>query len=1554
MRELPSQARLYAIVAEKRDLQEEPAPVRRNNSQFDWALMRLDNSVRRTGRITKGLLQKVFESTCRSGGPGGNQALLLLRSCGSLLPELSLAERTEFAHKIWDKLQKLGVVYDVSHYNALLKVYLQNEYKFSPTDFLAKMERANIHPNRILGFMKTKDLAVTEAVFSALVTGHARAGDMENAENILTVMKEAGIEPGPDTYLALLNAYAEKGDIDHVKQILEKVEKSDHYLMDRDLFQIIVTFAKAGYPQYVSEILEKITYERRYLPDAMNLILLLVTEKLEDTAFQILLALPVSKEENINVFGSFFLRHCVTMNTPAEKLIDYCKKLREAKLHNASLQFTLHCALLANKTALAKAVMQALKEEGFPIRTHYFWPLLAGHQKTKNVQGVMDTLKIMNELGVDPDQDTYVNYVFPCFDDVKSVRAALQENECLPQSNAFAQAEVRSEAKNGNLENILSKNIDLWSKITELLYKNGRYCQDPQGPSEAVGYFLYNLIDSMSDSEVQAKEEHLRQYFHQLKEMGVKVPENIYKGIRNLLDNYHVPELIKSHQLASSDLESTLEKLKAESQPVGDALKQLVLALCAEENMQKALEVKAKYESDMVIGGYAALINLCCRHDNAADALSLKQEFDRLDPSAVLDTAKYIGLVKVLGKHGKLQDAINILKEMKEKDVVIKDATVTSFFHILNGAALRGEIETVKQLHESIVTLGLAKPSTNISLPLVTVHLEKDDLPAALEASIDCHEKYKILPRIHDVLCKLIEKGETDLIQKAMDFVSQEQGEMTMLYDLFFAFLQTGNHKEAKKIIERSVIPRLSTRSSVPVSVCSCLTFFPVLNSCPLYLLIRHRLHFQSSVAHAGGSCTIEDMLQLTWLYREEKEEGCHVSLLAVTGRPLHSSCHALLLSLCSPDTLPPAWELSKQLSLKFVSLLFVSFSSILLKLRILLCASSPDTSAGVSFSAVPKLLLCVSESSGKGQRLKTQERSEVQCLPTSSLAIGYRVKSASGERCTYMLFTALTRGSGHGIKTPGAECGVVLLSSAPGEAKGRGPPESGGQPGQQSKPGYICGSELIRGNKLSSRESYGVSYMLCGGSVFQTPGMRARPARLQWFCDRCISGNQVETLEKLVELTQKLFECDRDQMYYNLLKLHKINGDWQRADGVWNKMQEENIIPRERTLQLLAEILKSSNQEVPFDVPELWFEDDRPSLKSSSTPAVETDTEKMLLNACRLRKNKDAYNIFLKAQKRNIVFSSETYSTLIGLLLKKDDFTQAMQVKDFAETHIKGFTLNDAANSLLIITQVRRDYLKVALATLKAALDLEQIPSKLAITRLIQAFAVKGDLESIEAIQSMVNGLDAIDLSRMVFINNIALAQMKNNNIDVAIESIEHMLTSENPTIEPQYFGLSYLFRKVIEEQMEPALEKLSIMSERLANQFALYKPVTDLFLQLVDSGKVDEARALLERCGAIAEQSSILLVFCLRSAGKPKKAPVLKTLLELIPELREKREAYSSSMKSYALDKDVTSAKALYEHLTAKNVELDDLFLKRYATLLKDVGEPVPFTEPPVSTLN
>ncbi|EMP42593.1 Leucine-rich PPR motif-containing protein [Chelonia mydas] len=655
---------------------------------------------------------------------------------------------------------RTGAVYDASHYNALLKVYLQNEHKFSPTEFLSKMEQANVQPNRV--------------TYQRLIAAYCNEGDiegardMENAENILSVMRDAGIEPGPDTYLALLNAYAEKGDINNIKQILEKVEKMEGYFMDRDLMQVIFSLAKAGYPQYVQDILSHMRYERGYIPDAMNLSLNLITQGLEDIAFQVFKSFPTLPSENHSEssmdYGNFFLRHCVTTDK-------VCKMLSSYQTYNCMV-------------------------------------------------GTMEVLKALHELGVEPDVETYTNYVLTNFDDIQTFRALLQENGCPFETEGLSVAELRHEAIYGTLEKVLSllsspsmpsvdlfnfkgclilgfkrsNDVDLWSKITELLYKDGRYCQTPPGPTEAVGYFLYNLIDSMSDSEVQAKEEHLRQYFHQLKKMDI-----ILLADREKLSVADIP---KNTELGVSALEEELEKLKAEKQPIGNVLKQLIVALCAEENMQKALEVKAKYESDMVVGGYAALINLCCRHDNVEDAMNLKEEVFRKDSSVALDTNKYLALVKVLGKHGRLEDAINILKEMKERDIPIKDTTVTSFFHILNAAAMRGEAETVNRLHESILMLGLAKPSANLCSPLITVHLEKDDVPAALEATIDCCKKYGKIPRLHDILCRLIEQGNTDLLQKAMDFVSQERGEMTMLYDIFFAFLNTGKYKEAKKIIE--------------------------------------------------------------------------------------------------------------------------------------------------------------------------------------------------------------------------------------------------------------------------------------------------------------------------------------------------------------------------------------------------------------------------------------------------------------------------------------------------------------------------------------------------------------------------------------------------------------------------------------------------------------------------------------------------------------------------------------------------------------------------------
>ncbi|XP_062852053.1 leucine-rich PPR motif-containing protein, mitochondrial [Trichomycterus rosablanca] len=1347
--------RCYSAAAERKGaVKEEPSVAIRAKQaqQFDWALAKLDSSVRRTGRVTKTLIQRIFHDICRTGYPSGNQALLLLRSCGSLLPEMPLEERSQLAHRVWEKLQELGATYDVSHYNALLKVYLQNEYTFSPTDFLAKMEAANVQPNRvtyqrliaaycqngdiegaskILGFMKSKDLPITEAVFNSLLTGHSHAGDMASAENILSVMRGAGIEPGPDTYLALIMAYAKDGNIAKIKETVDLAESKDAGLMDRDLMQVVFSLARAGHQQYVPDIVERMRHERGYVPDAMNLCLSLTTQGFEDTAFTLLKTFPSLQTESqdgetLDV-GNFFLRHCVNMNKSPEKLVAFCKELKNSNLHSAPLQFTLYCALESKNTALAVEVMKKMKEEGLPVRSHYFWPLLTKHQKDKNTPGTLEVLKAMQELNVTLDIDTYSSYVLPTFPSVDSARVALKEAGCAVDTDDFAAAEVRALATSGDLAGLYSllsspsfpavslsafrgslitgfrgsKDVENMTKITELLYKDSRFGETETERAENTAYFLFNLFDGMTETDVQAKEEILRQYLHQLKDVNITIHVNIYKGIRNILNLYHVPELIKDvlglvdretseDGIALTDtsipkglegklviLERKLEEQKSQGVPAGRTFRQLIGALCSEENLTRALELKAQNEKEMTASCYALLINLCCRHDNPEEALNLKRELARMDSEVSLDANKYLSLVRVLSKHGKLEEAVDILKEMKEKDVRVTDTTVTMLFHTLNAAALKGDVNTIRRLQDVIFTLGLAKPTSNLCSPLVSAHLESGDLTGALEASMECQKQYNQLPRIHDIICRLIDKGDTDLLQKAMDFVSQERGEMTMLYDLFFAFMQTGRFKEARKIIE--------------------------------------------------------------------------------------------------------------------------------------------------------------------------------------------------------------------------------------------------------------------------------------------TPGLRARAGRLQWFAEKCIAGQQMEPLEHMVEITAKLFECDRDEMYHYMLRLCKDINDWRKAEAVWTKMQEENVIPRERTLRLLADVLKSNNQEVPFEVPEMWYEhsdgedhSEEGNLKGKTSPNVSRevsphDYHLSVVTLSKRGKIEEALKIVNESNKKGVALGAGSYDILIKALLAKGNLEDAMAVKNIASKHLAEFKLSEVANNLHIVTLVKQGQVKAALVSFKEMLQADQVPSQLAITRLVQGLGRHGHVESIQEVEGMIKSLGtSINLSYMVFVNNTALGHITNGNIAGAVELLESVYTQDPET--PQK-SIAFVFRKILEANNDDALDKLSAMAERLCNHFACYRPATDLFLQYIDTGRTDNAKFLLQRCAAVAEQKTAMEAFMAKVSQKPGQAEKVKSLIKLVPDFTDKEKLSTYLIKCYSMDKDLASAKALYRQIQAEGQQINELSLKRLALLYKNAGEAVPFEEPPES---
>lgn len=66
-----------------------------------------------------------------------------------------------------------------------------------------------------------------------------------------------------------------------------------------------------------------------------------------------------------------------------------------------------------------------------------------------------------------------------------------------------------------------------------------------------------------------------------------------------------------------------------------------------------------------------------------------------------------------------------MLKEMKEKEVVMDDTHVTMLFHVLNALAAKGDAATIQQLQDTVFALGLAKPTANLCSPLITAYLDR-------------------------------------------------------------------------------------------------------------------------------------------------------------------------------------------------------------------------------------------------------------------------------------------------------------------------------------------------------------------------------------------------------------------------------------------------------------------------------------------------------------------------------------------------------------------------------------------------------------------------------------------------------------------------------------------------------------------------------------------------------------------------------------------------------------------------------------------------------------
>lgn len=129
-------------------------------------------------------------------------------------------ERCKLVQDVWADIERKQCTMEIAHYNALLKVFIENEYTFCSEEFMQKIERAKLQPNEWVKISKVVErqpfmcrfstLLIRET-YQMLLEDHARKANMKGLLDIMSTMQEKGYPLTHSIISAAILCYGEQG-----------------------------------------------------------------------------------------------------------------------------------------------------------------------------------------------------------------------------------------------------------------------------------------------------------------------------------------------------------------------------------------------------------------------------------------------------------------------------------------------------------------------------------------------------------------------------------------------------------------------------------------------------------------------------------------------------------------------------------------------------------------------------------------------------------------------------------------------------------------------------------------------------------------------------------------------------------------------------------------------------------------------------------------------------------------------------------------------------------------------------------------------------------------------------------------------------------------------------------------------------------------------------------------------------------------------------------------------------------------------------------------------
>ncbi|CAB3371624.1 Hypothetical predicted protein [Cloeon dipterum] len=759
----------------------------RQENTLDKSLRKIDQEARRAGRISKRELDEILDEIKQSRSATSSQSLMVIRFCGSMVPEEHPEVRTKLVQNIWNTLESLGVPMDISHYNALLRVYWENGHQFSPTEFLKQLEKKGIEPNRvtyqrlvaqhcqqgemdgaarILQIMREKQMPINETVFNALITGHSQNGDMESARGILALMKQAGLEATADTFTALLCGHAKQGDIEAIRAVMADAESQNIEFMNKDILEVVFSLAQAGHQEHVDEMLG-FKKSAGFVQDCINTILRLVNIGQEDVGRKLLNVIPLHVRQGPEgpetlPSGTFFVRQLVKAGRPTEKIISICEEMQKSGANPRALYVALETSLNEGNDSVSFELMQKLKEAGEPLRQHYFWPLFLRRQKDNNVKGLCEVLVAMQKLEVPIRGDTLREYVLnsikadslgkinllrSCGVSVGTAAVSviinlLEEGNLEEAANLAGQ--VKAQYPFENMKRFLgrafgqSKNTESLIKMLQCIAASKKDSED--GDSRSNGLIGELLVDSINNLQGSKGETTLK-VLKGLVDCGLSINVASAEKLQEMLGSELTAEISEAlGQLTSGNLE--LQPLQ-----LSDLNSTAKLSISSLEQMYETLS--ARNQPTKIIR--KNLLIRYCRSGNLEKAENIKKSLDA--ENFVHSVGCLALMIELYANHGNIEEALSLKKIIAERDPDIKLDNL-KLIRLATAQIKAGRPEdalaTLKDTCETELDSQTAFKLRGACWEMLNLLAEQKD-EQNLNAALDCIISNKIVP-INNVL----------------------------------------------------------------------------------------------------------------------------------------------------------------------------------------------------------------------------------------------------------------------------------------------------------------------------------------------------------------------------------------------------------------------------------------------------------------------------------------------------------------------------------------------------------------------------------------------------------------------------------------------------------------------------------------------------------------------------------------------------------------------------------------------------------------------------------